>query len=107
MPNLAAVEHTLQQASHHRQWAAGIDAGREATQKGREEEYYDEEGAKEDEEEDSLPAVREDGLLPAEKAKASWRKRLKMPGDGVATMSDAMVAELAEREEEQITIGSG
>jgi hypothetical protein len=30
-----------------------------------------------------------------------------MPGDGVATMSDAMVAELAEREEEQITIGSG
>jgi len=40
--------------------------------------------------------VREDGMLPAAKARASWRKRLKRPGDGNATMSDAMRAELEE-----------
>lgn len=48
--------------------------------------------------------VREDGMLPAEKARASWRTRLKRPGDGNSTMSDAMREQLqqaAQREHQQ------
>jgi hypothetical protein len=50
-------------------------------------------------------------MLPAEKARASWRKRLKRPGDGNATMSEAMreqleqAAEPESQQEEELAYG--